>query len=128
MNINPTRIGTVVLGVFAFATVLQGPALASPTSGSEATSVEVDYSDIDLATLAGQEELKSRINGATGRVCGKRADVASRGVAEHLRVSRCMKQVTAVADVQVAAATRANTAPHVAAGPDQDVPADLAQR
>lgn len=51
----------------ALATGLAAPALAAP---EVTTSTAVKYSDLDLATQAGQDQLERRIDSAARAACG----------------------------------------------------------
>jgi len=88
-----------VVGIITVSALASAPAIASP-AGEQPPSVKVYYSDLDLASAQGREELRVRITKAAKEVCqfnGTLPDI------HHMVLQAgCMKKALAAADIQVA--------------------------
>ncbi len=83
-----------LIGVLALATTM--PAVAGE-------SRLVRYSDLDLATTAGAEQLDRRINSAARNVCRSGGTARVLGLAENAEIRACVAEAKAKAARQVAA-------------------------
>jgi len=84
----------------AFAT----PAFASDDAAGASRSVEVRYSDLNLATAGGVASLKRRISDAATRICG---DSYSRDLGMRAAVAKCRTAAIDSTRVQMADAISA---------------------
>ena len=84
MSYNAYAHDAVSVGLAALATIAL---FASVPAAAEKTEVRVSYSDLDLASDAGQDTLNQRIRGAVKRVCG-RIEPSSAGYLEHRACTR----------------------------------------
>jgi len=76
------------------------PAVAKPVSGLEPTTVNVDYSDLDLSSDAGVATLGVRVRSAIKRACPE--------------MTRELRQQATARKCRAAAAARANEATEIA--------------
>ncbi len=76
------------------------PAVAEPVSGLEPTTVNVDYSDLDLSSDAGVATLGVRVRSAIKRACPE--------------MTRDLRQQAVARKCRTAAAARANEATEIA--------------
>lgn len=80
--------------------IAAAPAVAEPVSGLEPTTVNVDYSDLDLSSDAGVATLGVRVRSAIKRACPE--------------MTRDLRQQAAARKCRTAAAERANEATEIA--------------
>ncbi len=66
---------------------IMSAAAAAPAAAQETRSIEVEYSDLDLASPKGAERLQSRIELAARRVCGA---VDMRSIADRRAHNTCV--------------------------------------
>lgn len=93
-----TRHRAIVGTLLLTATAAVGTAWADATSATRVVSIEVEYTDINLATEAGAESLYQRIVRAARTACGPTDSRSSRVMSDY---RGCLKQAIdgAVAEV-----------------------------
>lgn len=80
----------------------------TPGFAAEAGSVQVQYRDLDLSTVAGTEELNRRLDKAARQVCG--LDTTTTGTRIKSRDSRrCYSETKQQLETQVASLTQKNS-------------------
>lgn len=79
-----------------------GLALPAVSAQAEERTVNVEFSDLNLATPRGQERLTRRIESAARKVCGFYSR-ANASIIEHSEARACYKQAKAGALTQFAA-------------------------
>ena len=94
-----TIIRNSMVGTVAIVALASAPAIAAPKGDTQ--SVEVSYSDINLASASGQAQLQNRVRRAVAKVCGYES--SSRDLASTSSMRTCMKQSSSNANVEIAA-------------------------
>ena len=85
--------------ILAAAAVFASGTLLTPTVACaqqpESVTAQVDYSDLDLASAAGQRRLEARVGRAVRQLC---AEDGERGLRARSREKACMADATASAE------------------------------
>ncbi len=85
------------LAALALASTAACVGLAAPAFAQDLISIQVSYSDLNLASTAGAAVLQRRIEAAIDQICGQ-ADI--RDLQQRAAVVQCRREVSSGADEQ----------------------------